>query len=94
MFENGLVVPFVALLLLCVYLIYSRNKFEDNVLEIYEEKLENWKNCDLEKSVPQQHTQKIVAIVWQHGDDFVAEFFDENAKEIAKNKNIAIKGKN
>lgn len=94
MFENGLVVPFVSLLLLCVYLIYSRNKFEDNVVEIYEEKLENWKNCEQEKTTPQQQTQKVVALVWQNGDNFVAEFFDENAKEIAKAKNIEIKGKN
>ena len=38
-----LLIPFGILLIMVVYLIYSRNNFEKDIVKLYEEKLEEWK---------------------------------------------------
>lgn len=38
-----LIIPFTILLVLVIYLIYSRNQFEKKMLMLYEEKFEEWK---------------------------------------------------
>lgn len=38
-----LLIPFGILFFLVVYLIYSRAKFEKNIVKLYEDKLEEWK---------------------------------------------------
>ena len=92
MLDNGLVFPFLILLILCVYLIYSRTKFESSMVDIYEEKFENWKNCTHEKTTETAEDKKVVGIVWLDKDGLTAEIFDENAKIISKNSNITIRG--
>jgi hypothetical protein len=39
-----LLIPFGILLVLVIYLIYSRTKFEKNVVDVYEKKFEEWKH--------------------------------------------------
>mgnify|MGYP003612835233 CR=1 FL=1 len=92
MLDNGLIFPFLILLILCVYLIYSRTKFESDVVGIYEEKLEKWKNCANEKTSEVTEDKKVVGIVWQDKDGLTAEFFDESAKMTAINSTIKTKG--
>jgi len=38
-----LLIPFGILLILVIYLIYSRNNFEKNITNLYEKKFEEWK---------------------------------------------------
>ena len=41
--ELDLLIPFGILLILVVYLIFTRNNFEKDITKLYEEKFEEWK---------------------------------------------------
>lgn len=49
-----LLIPFGILLILVIYLIYTRTKFEKNIVTLYEDKFDNWKKnsfVNIEKKI-------------------------------------------
>ncbi len=94
-----LLIPFAILLILVIYLIYTRTKFEKDMLKLYEEKFEEWK-----KHTPIQTEEKskkeLVALVFEENYKLKVEMFKDiedrlkRAKfdtKLIKNENI---GKN
>ena len=74
-----LLIPFLILLSLVVYLIYTRSKFEKEIVEVYEEKLEEWKKhaaISKEQEVP---VKKLVGLVFKTGYKVNIELIDESA---------------
>ena len=71
-----LLIPFAILLILVIYLIYTRTKFEKDMLKLYEEKFEEWK-----KHTPIQTEEKprkeLVALVFEEEYKLKVEMFKD-----------------
>ena len=75
-----LLIPFGILFFLVVYLIYSRAKFEKNIVKLYEDKLEEWKKYS--KSDEKIETKKeLVALVFKKDYKISIEYFDEKIED-------------
>lgn len=74
-----LLIPFGILLILVVYLIYSRNKFEKEVVEVYEEKLEEWKKHTTISQKEKEPVKKLVGLVYKTGYKVNVELLDKSA---------------
>ena len=74
-----LIVPFGILLALVIYLIFTRNSFEKNVVELYEKKFDEWKKhstIELEKT---SH-KELVGLVYKTDYKVSIELLDENVQ--------------
>ena len=75
-----LLITFGILFFLVVYLIYSRVKFEKNIVKLYEDKLEEWKKYS--KSDEKIETKKeLVALVFKKDYKIAIEYFDEKIED-------------
>ena len=94
-----LLIPFAILLILVIYLIYTRTKFEKDMLKLYEEKFEEWKKHTSLQS-EDKSKKELVALVFEENYKLKVEMFKDiedrlkRAKfdtKLIKNENI---GKN
>ena len=84
-----LLIPFGILLLLVIYLIYTRTKFEKNIVKLYEDKLEEWKKYS--KSDEKIETKKeLVALVFKKDYKIAIEYFDEKIEDNLKRAKFEI----
>lgn len=77
MFENALIVPFFVVVMLCIYLIYTRNRFENEVYCVYDAKFEEWKQSSNNITKETTPVEKVCGIIYEHEDVYILEFFDE-----------------
>jgi hypothetical protein len=74
-----LIVPFGILLILVIYLIYTRNNFEKNITNLYEKKFEEWKkHSTIEDNKTSQ--KELVGLVFKKDYKITIEFLDENVE--------------
>ena len=76
-----LLIPFGILLILVVYLIFTRNNFEKNIVNLYEEKFEEWKKhstCEKEKT----SQKELVGLVFKTDYKVNIELLDESVESI------------
>lgn len=74
-----LLIPFSILLVLVIYLIYSRNQFEQKMLSLYEEKFEAWKKhttVNKEKTV----SKELVGLIFKENDKINIELRNHSVK--------------
>ena len=84
-----LLIPFGILFFLVVYLIYSRSRFEKNIVKLYEDKLEEWKKHS--KSDEKIETKKeLVALVFKKDYKITIEYFDEEIEDNLKRAKFEI----
>jgi len=75
-----LLIPFGILLVLVVYLIYTRSKFEKDIVQLYENKFEQWKQT----SAPvkeERVCKELVGLVYKEGYKLNIELLNENVKD-------------
>ena len=74
-----MLIPFGILLSLVVYLIYSRSKFEKDIVSLYENKFDEWKehNTPIQK---QEDCKNLVGLVYKTGYKLSIELLDEKVK--------------
>ena len=76
-----MLIPFGILLILVVYLIYTRSNFEKDIVQLYEKKFDEWK----ETSAPSQKEEKVckelVGLVYKEGYKLNVELLNEDIKE-------------
>ncbi len=74
-----LLIPFAILLVMVVYFIYTRSRFEKELVSTYEEKFESWKE---HHSKPEQVTacKELVGLVFRENGKIEIEVFDEMAE--------------
>lgn len=85
MFDNPILVPFVTLVLLSIYLLYQRNKFEQETYEMFENKLEDWKQTTLKEEATKLQPideKKPCGIVYKQNDQLVVEFFENSGETV------------
>lgn len=73
-----LLFPFGILISLVIYLIYSRNIFEKNILSTYDEKYESWKEHAL-KDVKQTSSKELIGLVFKKNAKIEIEIFEDSS---------------
>ena len=72
-----LLIPFGILLILVVYLIFTRNNFEKDITKLYEEKFEEWKKHSTIEEEKTSH-KELVGLVYKTDYKVSIELLDEN----------------
>ena len=84
-----LLIPFGILLILVIYLIYSRTKFEKNIVKLYEDKLEEWKKHS-KNDEKIEHKKDLIALVFKKDYKISIEYFDEKIEDSLKRAKFEI----
>lgn len=84
-----LLIPFGILLLLVIYLIYTRTKFEKNIVKLYEDKLEEWKKHS-KNDEKIEHKKDLIALVFKKDYKISIEYFDEKIEDSLKRAKFEI----
>lgn len=85
-----LLIPFGILLTLVIYLIYTRTKFEKEVVEIYEKKFDEWKNNSTIKE-EKVSCKVLVGLVFKTDYKVHVELLDESVEPTLKKGKFGIK---
>lgn len=89
-----LLIPFGILLILVVYLIYSRTKFEKNVVDIYEKKFEEWKeHTDTTPASQKKVCKELVGLVYKEEYNIHIELLNDSVKSQIQRGKFSIKDK-
>lgn len=75
--DIDLLIPFGILLILVIYLIYTRNNFEKNITNLYEKKFEEWKKHSTIEEDKTSH-KELVGLVFKTDYKITIEFLDES----------------
>ena len=78
-----LLIPFGILLILVVYLIFTRNSFEKNIVALYEEKFDEWKKHSTIEKEKTSH-KELVGLVFKTDYKINIELLDENVESQLK----------
>ena len=76
-----LLIPFGILLILVVYLIFTRNNFEKDIVKLYEEKLEEWKKYST-KEKEKTSQKELVGLVFKTDYKVNIELLDESVESV------------
>lgn len=71
-----LLIPFLILIILVIYLIYTRSSFEKNILTSYEKKFEEWKK-HTPTNETKEETKELVGLVFKKGYKVEIELFNQ-----------------
>ena len=74
-----LLIPFGILLIMVVYLIYSRNNFEKDITNLYEKKFDEWKKHSTIEIEKTSH-KELVGLVFKTDYKVTIELLDENVE--------------
>lgn len=78
-----LLIPFGILLILVIYLIFTRNNFEKNIVVLYEKKFDEWKkHCTIETEKTSH--KELVGLVFKTDYKINIELLDENVESQLK----------
>ncbi|MBY0540350.1 MAG: hypothetical protein K2P52_02925 [Campylobacterales bacterium] len=78
-----LLIPFGILLIMVIYLIYSRNTFEKDITKVYEEKFDEWKKHSTIEKEKTSH-KELVGLVFKTDYKVNIELFDETVEPTLK----------
>jgi hypothetical protein len=78
-----LLIPFGILLIMVIYLIYSRNSFEKEITSLYEKKFDEWKKHSTIKTEKTSH-KELVGLVFKNDYKVTIELLDENVESALK----------
>ena len=81
--ELDLLIPFGILLIMVVYLIYSRNNFEKDITKLYEEKFDEWKKHSTIEREKTSH-KELVGLVYKTDYKINIELLDDNVESALK----------
>jgi len=75
-----MIIPFGILLTLVIFLIYTRSKFEKDIVQLYETKFEEWKKNDTSKVKDEDVHKELVGLVFKEGYKLKIDLLNENVK--------------
>lgn len=75
-----LLIPFGILLIMVIYFIYSRTKFEKDIVSAYEEKYKEWKKHATTET-KKESCKELVGLVFKKDAKIDIEVFDERIKD-------------
>lgn len=86
-----LLVPFGILLALVIYQIYTRSKFEKEILVMYEKKFEEWKQTSSLNPENSKTCKELVGLVFKEGYNVKIQLLDESVKTHLEKGKFSIK---
>lgn len=86
-----ILIPFLILLVLVIYLIYTRTKFEKEMLQTYEEKFENWKKTSAPIEEKKESKRELVGLVFKKDGKIDMELFDDYSKSLVERNKFTTK---
>ncbi|AXH13870.1 hypothetical protein CP985_08065 [Malaciobacter mytili LMG 24559] len=87
-----LLIPFLILIILVIYLIYTRSSFEKNILTSYEEKFQEWKKHNPTTEKLEEH-KELVGLIFKKGYKVEVELFNEEITSHLQKGKFSIKGR-
>ena len=78
-----MLIPFAILLALVIYLIYTRNSFEKNMVSLYESKFEEWKK-HINVAEDKEVTKELAGLVFKKGYKVEIELLNESSFSLPK----------
>jgi hypothetical protein len=84
-----MLIPFIMLLILTIALILERKHQEDKIVEIYEDKLENWKKHSA-NSGNTLKCKELVGLVFKDGDQLNIELLNEDVRARLDRKHFKV----
>jgi len=89
-----LFIPFAILIVLVVYFIYSRSRFEKEIVDLYEKKFDEWKeNSDLTVSNEKKVCKELVGLVYKEEYNISIELLDDSVSSSLQRGKFSIKDK-
>lgn len=85
-----LLLPFGILVVMVVYFIYSRQKFEKNIVSLYENKFENWKEHHAPEQKPMHH-KELVGLMFKENGKITVELQNKSVKRAVEQGKFDIK---
>jgi hypothetical protein len=73
-----MLIPFTILLILVVYLIYTRTKFEKNIVDLYEKKFDEWKEHSTHNEKNDKKCKQLVGLVFKEEYNITIEMIEDN----------------
>lgn len=86
-----LLIPFAILVALVVYLIYTRSKFEKDIVKTYEEKFENWKEHHTPSEVKVESKNELVGLIFKKDGKIKIDLYDDYSKSLVSKGKFEIK---
>lgn len=87
---SGMTIPFIMLLIVTIALVLERKYHEDKIVDIYEDKFENWKNNHTKSD--EKKCKELVGLVYLSDEKLSIELLDEKVKDRLERKKYTIKG--
>lgn len=87
---DGMLIPFILLLIITVALILERKYHEDKVVKIYEEKYEEWKKYTTTDTQEPIKCKELVGLVFKQESNIIIETFDQQSADKIERKKYTI----
>ncbi len=91
--ELDLLIPFGILLVLVIYLIYTRSKFEKDITTLYEKKFEQWKLNNDSNSSNKKICKELVGLIYKEGYNISVDLLDQSVKSQLERGKFKVKDK-
>ncbi len=85
-----ILIPFLILLILVIYLIYTRNKFEKDIVSLYEKKYEQWKEQSSTNVKEEKVSKDLVGFVFKEGYKTKIELLDQSVQNALEKSKFTI----
>jgi len=87
---GDMLIPFIMLLIITIALVLERKHQEDKIVEIYEDKFEEWKkHSNVEKE--EKHCKELVGLVFLEDSKLQIQVLDEKITDRLERKKYTIK---
>lgn len=88
---DGMMIPFVMLLIITIALVLERKYHEDKIVDIYEKKFDEWKEHNSGESSKQKTCKELVGLVYLEDYKLSIETLDDRAIDPLERKKYSIK---
>jgi len=89
-----LMIPVGILAIMVFYFLFTRSRYEKEVVSIYEEKFEEWKkHSNTGENIEKKECKELVGLVFKTGYNIDIELFDENLNDRISRGKFNIKEK-
>jgi len=86
---DGMMIPFIMLLIITIALLLERKYHEDKIVDIYEEKFKEWKEHSTNVK-EQEPPKELKGLIFKKGYNVTLELFDDDVKDPIERKKYTI----
>jgi hypothetical protein len=87
---DGMMIPFIMLLIITIGLLLERKHHEDKIIDIYEEKFKEWKEHASLSKEDTPPPKELKGLIFKQGYEVSFELFDESTLDAIERKKYTI----